>query len=64
MDTEKALKLVEMIDRKLAALARLTGENISYVESKETEIIKLRDHLQSFIEAQVNQVENNLSNNQ
>ena len=64
MDTEKALELIEIIDRKLAALARLTGENISYVESKETEIIKLRDHLQSFIEAQVNQVENNLSNNQ
>ena len=58
MDTTTVLTIIKMIDHKLAHYARVTGEDISYVESKEIGLVDLRDQLQLGIEAQLNAAEN------
>ena len=47
-----------MIDNKLAYYARVTGEDISYVERKEIGLVDLRDQLQEFIENEISKAEN------
>lgn len=58
MDTTTVLRIIEMINRKLVYYARVTGEDISYVERKEIGLVDLRDHLQQCIEGQLNSAEN------
>ena len=40
MDTKTVFEIIKMIDSQLAYYARETGENISYVESKEIGLLK------------------------
>jgi hypothetical protein len=58
MDKGTVLTIIEMIDNKLAHYARITGEDISYVESKECGLVDFRDHLQEFIENEISKAEN------
>jgi hypothetical protein len=62
MDTATVLEIIQMIDYQLARYARITGEDIAYVEKKEDGLVSLRDHLQEYIEQQVTYAENNLGN--
>lgn len=58
MDTGTVLEIIKMINSKLAYYARVTGEDISYVERKEIGLVDLRDQLQEFIENEISKAEN------
>ena len=58
MDIGTVLEIIKMINSKLAYYARVTGEDISYVERKEIGLVDLRDQLQDFIENEVSKAEN------
>ena len=52
MDRITLLEVIKMIDSQLAYYARVTGENISYVESKEIGLVSLRNDLKEYIKQQ------------
>lgn len=57
MDTQTVLEIIKMINRKLVYYAKVTGEDISYVERKEIGLVDLREQLQHCIESQLNAAE-------
>ena len=64
MNIDTVSTIIDMIESQLAYYARITGEDLAYVESKETGLVELRDHLQDFIESDLNAFENNQSTEQ
>jgi len=58
MDSKTVITIIELINNKLLYYARITGEDIPYVESKEIGLVSLREHLQEFIENEVSKAEN------
>jgi len=60
MDTTTVLEIIEMIDTALINLDTQYTEGVNDVEyhSAGSALTGLRDHLQSFIEGQLNAVEN------
>lgn len=65
MDTATVLEIIKMIDQKIEQNnlkskehAEKTGEIDSYYIGAYDELAKLADHLQSFIEGQLNAAEN------
>lgn len=57
MDTQTVIDIIKMINRKLVYYAKVTGEDISYVERKEIGLVDLREQLQHCIETQLNAAE-------
>lgn len=60
MDATTVLEIIKMIDAKVNNhKIKLFKKGITIVTPSETALIELRDHLQSFIEGQLNAAENN-----
>lgn len=60
MDTTTVLEIIKMIDNKLSNFRRglLEGMPDAFTIGEESGMQQIRDHLQSFIEGQLNAAEN------
>jgi hypothetical protein len=64
MDTQTVLEIIEMLDNKVKALrieideSPLQGADLEFEMGMMRGFKEFRDHLQEYIESQVNQVEN------
>jgi SepF-like predicted cell division protein (DUF552 family) len=58
MDTTTVLEIIKMIDAQIDAhILKLADKGVLIVTPVETALTELRDHLQSFIEGEVNKAE-------
>lgn len=58
MDTTTVLAIIKMIDSRIDNhILKLANKGITIVTPTETALTELRDHLQSFIEAELNKIE-------
>ena len=61
MNVDTVLQIIYMLDNKLISHACVGMPSWEYVNGYEDCLKEIRDHLQEAIEAQVNQVENNMN---
>ena len=58
MDTQTVLNIIKMIDNQIDSYKiKMESKGIDIQMPAQTELIKLRDHLQSFIDGQLNAAE-------
>jgi non-canonical (house-cleaning) NTP pyrophosphatase len=59
MDTTTVLEIIKMLDVEINKSIANEAQDIDYAVGYELGLIRFRDHLQGYIEAQLNAAENN-----